>query len=359
MNRTTRFLGSTGVLALSILAAAPAMAAGTASGTVITNTVTVDYQVGGIAQTAATASNSVTVDRKVNLTVAEVGAATTQVAPGQTNAVTAFTVTNLSNATLDFVLSAAQASGGAGAHSNTDSFDATNVRIFADTNSNGSFDVGTDQQITYLDELAADQSRTIFVVSNIPSGQTSGSVAAVILTATAREGGTASSQGAALTETNTGTTNETTPTFVDTVFADGAGKTDSTRDGAFSAMDDYTVVAASLTVLKSSKVIDDPLNGTTNPKAIPGATIEYCISVANAAGGATATVVSISDPLPTDVTYDSSFGIFVNGTVTGSVCNADGTSGGTYDAPSTTVSGALSDIAAGESRTLRFRAKID
>lgn len=359
MNRTTRLLGTTGLLALSAFAAQPALAAGTASGTVITNSVTVDYQVGGIAQTAVTASNSVTVDRKVNVTVAEVGTATTQVSPGQTNAVTAFTVTNLSNATLDFALAAAQLSGGSGAHSNTDSFDATNVRIFADTNSNGAFDAGTDQQITYLDELAADQARTVFVVSDIPTGQTSGAVAAVVLTATGREGGTASSQGAALSETNTSTTNETNPSFVDTVFADGAGATDSSRDGAFSAMDDYTVLAASLTVLKSSKIVDDPVNGTTNPKAIPGATIEYCISVANAAGSATATAVNISDPMPTNVTYDSGFGIFVNGTVTSSVCNADGTSGGTYDAPTTTVNGTLSDIAAGETRTLRFRAKID
>lgn len=174
MKNTTRFLSSAGVIALSAMAAQPALAAGTASGTVITNTVTVDYQVGGVAQTAASASNSVTVDRKVNLTVAEVGTTTTQVSPGQANAVTAFTVTNLSNATLDFALTAVQPNGGAGAHSNTDTFDVTNVRIFVDSNANGSFDAGTDQQVTYLDELAADQSRTVFVVADVPLGSAGG-----------------------------------------------------------------------------------------------------------------------------------------------------------------------------------------
>lgn len=359
MKNTTRFLSSAGVIALSAMAAQPALAAGTASGTVITNTVTVDYQVGGVAQTAASASNSVTVDRKVNLTVAEVGTTTTQVSPGQANAVTAFTVTNLSNATLDFALAAVQPNGGAGAHSNTDTFDVTNVRIFVDSNANGSFDAGTDQQVTYLDELAADQSRTVFVVADVPLGQTTGKVAAVTLTATAREGGAASSQGAALTQTNQSTTNETDPTFVDTVFADGAGATDGSRDAAYSATDDYTVLAAALTVLKSSKIVNDPLNGTTNPKAIPGATIEYCISVANAAGSATATAVSIVDPLPTNVSYDATFGIFVNGTVASGSCNADGSAGGTYNGGTRTISGTLSDVTAGQTRTLRFRATID
>lgn len=359
MNKIHRYLASAGGLALSALAAQPALAAGTASGTVITSTVTVDYQVGGVSQNASTASNSVTVDRKVNLTVAEVDTVTTQVSPGQSNAVTAFTVTNLSNATLDFALVATQASGGAGAHSNTDSFDATNVRIFADTNGNGTFDSATDQQITYLDELAADQARTVFVVTNIPLGLTTGSVAAVTLTATAREGGTASSQGAALTQTNQSSTNEVDPTFVDTVFADGAGFSDTARDAAFSAQDDYTVLAAALTVLKSSKVVSDPLNGTSNPKAIPGATIEYCISVANAAGSATATAVNIVDPLATNVTYDSTYGIFVNGTVTSGVCNSDGTSGGAYNSSGKSISGTLNDVAAGATRTLRFRATIN
>lgn len=53
---------------------------------------------------------------------------------------------------------------------------------------------------------------------------------------------------------------------------------------------------------KTSVVIDDPFNSTTNPKAIPGATIQYCISVQNT-GGTAATNVAVDDPIPVGTTY--------------------------------------------------------
>lgn len=342
---------------LALVAAAPAQAGGTTSGTTITNNVTVDYQVDGVAQSATGASSSFKVDRKIALTLIETNTATSQVAPGQTSAVTTFTLTNNSNATLDFALAVAQQTGGAGAHANTDSFDVSNVKIYVDTNGNGAYDVGTDQQVTYLDELGADQSKTVFVVADVPLGQTTGSVAAVTLTATGREGGTANAQGAVLTQTNTGALNEVDPNFVDTVFADAAGVSDAVRDAAHSAKDDYTVLAAQLAVQKFSKVISDPLNNTTNPKAIPGAVIEYCIAVSNAAGSATASGITLSDVVPNEVTYDATFGIKVDGTMTSGVCNADGTAGGSFSG--NTVTGPLSNIAAGNAKTLRFRATIN
>lgn len=357
MNRYSRLLGTVGAAALAVLVANPALANGTAAGTTITNTVTVNYQVGGVSQTATGASNSFAVDRKVSMTVAEVGGAATQVSPGATSQVTTFTVTNNSNATLDFALTVAQLSGGAGAHGGTDSFDVSNVKIYLD-DGNNVFDAG-DTEITYLDEVAPDTTRRVYVVADIPLSLTTGSVATVSLTATGREGGAAGSQGAALSETNTGSANEVDAMFVDTVFADAAGSDDALGDGAHSARDDYSVLAAALTVIKRSKVISDPVNGTSNPKAIPGATIEYCISVANAPGSATASSVTISDPLPSTVTYDSTYGIFVDGTVTGGECDANGTAGGSYDGGSSTVSGTISSIAADETKTLRFRALID
>ncbi len=351
MTKTSRLLGAASAVALGVLGANPAFASGTAAGSTITNTVSVNYQVGGVAQTATTAANTFTVDRKINLTVAEVGTTTTQVSPGQTAAVTTFTVSNTSNATLDFALAVAQQAGGPGAHANTDTFDVSNVKIYVDTNNDGFFDAG-DTLVTYLDELAADTSRTVFVVADVPLGQATGSVAAVTLTATGREGGNAGTPGGALSETTTANT-----AGVDTVFADGAGATDAVRNADFSARDDYTVSAAALTVSKLSVIISDPLNGTTNPKAIPGAVIEYCIVVANAAGSAAATSVAISDPLPTTVTYNSAYGIFLNGTVTSGVCNFDGSAGGTF--ASGTVSGTLASVAASETKTLRFRATIN
>jgi uncharacterized repeat protein (TIGR01451 family) len=346
-----KLLGTVATLAL-LLAANPALAAGTTAGLSVTNTVSVSYQVGGVAQTAQTASDTFTVDRKINLTVAEIGTTTTTVGPGQSAAVTTFQVTNLSNAKLDFALAVAQQAGGAGAHSNTDTFDVTNLKIYVDTDGSGTFNAG-DTLVTYLDELAADASKIVFVVADIPLGQTTGAVAAVTLTATGREGGTVGTQGVALAETTTGNT-----AGMDTVFADGAGATDAVRSADFSAKDDYTVSAAALSVVKRSTLVSDPFNGTTNPKYIPGAVIEYCIAVTNAAGSASATTVAISDPLPTEVTYLTSFGIKVDGSVSGTgVCQADGTGTGTI--AGSTVSGTIATVAASQTRTVLFRATIN
>ena len=91
MTRMKRWMGSAGALA-TILATSPAHASGTTAGTTITNTATVDFQVGGVSQTQVSGSDSFTVDRKVNLTTAEVGSTTTSVSPGQTSAVTTFLV---------------------------------------------------------------------------------------------------------------------------------------------------------------------------------------------------------------------------------------------------------------------------
>jgi uncharacterized repeat protein (TIGR01451 family) len=351
MKRTSQWLGAASLCVLAGLAAAPAHASGVTAGQTITNTVQVNYQVGGVAQTAVSASDTFTVDRKVNVTVTEVGSTTISVSPGQAAAVTTFSVTNLSNAVLDFALTAAQQTGGAGAHSNTDDFDVTNVKIYVDTDGSGTFNAG-DTQVTYLDELGADASKTVFIVADIPLGRATGDVAAVTLTATGREGAGAGSMGVALVQTSTANT-----AGMDTVFADGAGATDAARDAAFSAKDDYTVLGAALTVTKVSSVISDPLNGTTNPKMIPGSVVQYCITVTNAAGGASAGTVAISDLLPTTTTYQSSFGILVNGTVTGSTCNADGTAGGSF--ASGTVSATIPTVIAGDARTVLFRVTVN
>src|ERR1700755_2364069 len=175
MNRTQRLIASSRVLAAAAaFSASPAVAAGTSSGTTITNTVTLDYQVGGVAQNQLSASDSFTVDRKVVVSVSEVGSATTQVGPGQAVAVTTFSVANASNAAIDVALSATQLSGGTAAHGGTDDFDVTGVKIYVDTTTNGSYDAGTDQQITYLDQLAADGSKTVFVVVSEPLGPVPG-----------------------------------------------------------------------------------------------------------------------------------------------------------------------------------------
>jgi uncharacterized repeat protein (TIGR01451 family) len=310
---------------LALFATSAAHAAGTASNTTISNTATVNYSVGGTAQpSVSNVPTTFLVDRKVVFRVDETAPiATTSVSPGQLAAVTTFTVANTSNATMDFGLSIpTQQVGGAGAHSNTDNFDVTGQGIFADTDSNGIYTAGTDQPITFLDEVLADTSRTVFIVANIPSGRATGDVAAVSLLAQARDGGVAATQGAIAAATAGANT-----AAVDTVLADTAyDALNTASDGLGTAKDDYTVSAAILAVTKTVRVLSDPINTPANAKMIPGAVIEYCIIITNT-GAATAQPTTITDPVPATLSINAA-SLRVNGTATAGVCNANGVAGG-------------------------------
>jgi uncharacterized repeat protein (TIGR01451 family) len=352
MTRNIRLLASASLLAAAAaVAATPASAAGTAAGTTVTNTVTLDYKVGGIDQNQVSATDSFKVDRKVLLTVTESGSSATTVTPGQAAAVTIFSVSNASNAPLDFALAVTQQNGGAGPHVGNDNYNVSNIKTYVDTNTNGAYDPGTDAEITYLDQVPADHSRTVFVVADIPLGRATSDVAAVRLTATASEATASGSLGATVTQTTGANTSE-----VDTVFADGNTNGNVARDGMHFADDDYIIHAAALTAVKTSRVISDPFNGTTNPKMIPGAVVEYCIAVANASGSATATGITISDAVPEQTTFDPAFGIRLNGSMTGSTCNL-GPAGGSY--ADGIVSGTLADIIGGDAKTLVFRVSVN
>ena len=66
----------------------------------------------------------------------------------------------------------------------------------------------------------------------------------------------------------------------------------------------FDVAEADLSVTKISSILSDPINGTTLPKAIPGAVVEYCILISNA-GNAVATSISATDTIPGNVSYVS------------------------------------------------------
>ena len=70
-------------------------------------------------------------------------------------------------------------------------------------------------------------------------------------------------------------------------------------------IDDVCLPERLIPVLLVSKValtLDDPINGSTNPKAIPGATVQYTLGVSNQGPGPVdADSVVITDPLPPDV----------------------------------------------------------
>ena len=355
MTRTSRLLGATSALAFVALGAAPALADGTDAGTAIQNSVTVSFDVGGVAQSPVTSNtDEFLVDRKVDLTVAESGGTATVVTPGSTQQVTSFQVTNLSNDTLDFQLTVAQQDGGTAAFTGTDTFNTIGTTlIYVDTDGDGDW---TDETATtYIDELAADETRTVFVVTDIPLGVVTDDVATVNLTADAYSGGGAGSLG---TELTTSATN--TKDAVDTVLADGENPDapDGLNNGSYSARDDYLVTAAALSVVKTSSIVSDPVSGTTNPKAIPGATVEYCILVTNN-GSASATNVIVSDDVPAEVTRDGGFGVVLQDSCSDTANPASGSFADPGANGKGTATGNLGSIAASDTRALLFRAVID
>ena len=367
MTSTLKLLAACSSVSMAMLCSAPAFAGGTAPGTDILNTVNVNYQVGSVPQTAVSASNTFKVDRKIIFSLVEAATTgTTSVTPGQTGQVARFQITNTSNDILDFSLAALQqATTTNAAHGGQDAFDLTSFSFFVDANGNGIYEPATDTATT-VDNLGLDQSRFIFAVGNVPLTVTNGQIAGVQMTATALE-----SSGAAITAVGDATANGATT--VETVFADtvktGVGGASAARDGIDVATDSFTVSAAVLSVFKSSRVISDGVSAS-NFKTIPGAVVEYCISVANASGGATATNISISDLVPTNTTFVPA-SIRVNGTVTtpgvGQSC-AGGTAatdsaadadGGSFGTPANTVAGSLTNITGGNSSALIFRATIN
>jgi uncharacterized repeat protein (TIGR01451 family) len=60
-----------------------------------------------------------------------------------------------------------------------------------------------------------------------------------------------------------------------------------------------------LTFDKGSSTIWDPINGNNSPKSIPGALIQYTITVSNAVGAANATLTTITDSLAGSLAIDS------------------------------------------------------
>jgi len=367
MKRTTQWLGSAGAIALVATPTMAIGAPGTTQGTDIVNTVSVAYSVGGVSQTAITASDTFKVDRKIDVTVTAQDASAVSVSPGQAGNTTyklTYLVTNETNDITDFLLTATQPNTGT-AFGGTDNFDVSNIKIYVDSNGDGNF-TAADQQASSLYRIAAGGAVRVFVTADIPISRVDGDIASVTLTAQAASGvtqiaGTAGSGGSALTASAGANVKGT----VETVFADAADASgNAANNGQAAARNDYKVAAAKLTVAKYSFVYSDPVNGISpNAKAIPGAIVEYCIVVTNAAGAASATGVTVSDVVPSTLTYTTS-SVWLGGTFNGTDrcttgTGAAGTDAANYTAATTTVANNFGTMAASTTNTLRFRAAIN
>ena len=293
-----------------------AFAQGTAPNTDITNQATLNYAVSSVNQTAIP-SNITTfkVDRLVRVVVAEANNNPTQVVPGALAQVTTFTVTNLGNLAQAYTLSGVDLANGQTVTLNatlrTDNLGVTACSAFVENGLTALYTPSGANQDTAvaITSLAPGASATVYVVCDIPASPTAvnGSVAVVALTATTAEtaGCTASGTGCVATVPSaTGVLDD--PATVQIVFGDAAGSeaTDIARDGKHSARDAFLVSAAAIIVTKTQFLLCDPIAFNTNPRSIPGAYVRYEITIANAAGAASATLQTIADTLNANLNFD-------------------------------------------------------
>jgi uncharacterized repeat protein (TIGR01451 family) len=330
--RLTYFL-----IALALMAPRTAVALGTPSGTIITSTASANYLLGGVPQTAISASAAFTVDNRVNLVVTR-NADATAVA-GASNQSLVFTVTNVGNAPQRYDLSVVSRI--------TDSFDMNNVRVYRDDNANNAWDAGDTLYAgpAAFGDIPVDGTLRLLVVADTPAGQTGGATAVYdLLAATVVSGGTAT----AVQTAGAGTAG------VDVVFADPAGSIagDAVRDGRHSAFGTFTASTIAVVVGKAVTVIDQ--FGGSRPVA--GSTLRYTITVTVGRIG-TANGVVIADPIPANTNYTAA-SLRLNGTPLTDAADADAGDVGATTPGSVTVNlGALT--AASPVQTIIFDVKIN
>ena len=137
-------------------------------------------------------------------------------------------------------------------------------------------------------------------------------------------------------------------------------------DGQAASIHDITFCnpETTLTVTKISSVISDPINDGTDPYAIPGAVIEYCILISNP-GSATATLVSATDALPATITYNA--GTMTSGGDCASATTAedDDASGADENDPfgasisGSTITATANSLGPNAAFALKFRATVN
>jgi uncharacterized repeat protein (TIGR01451 family) len=346
----------------------------TPAGTSIDNLAIVSYSVGGQAQepiessptgnttpgAGAGTDTSFVVDNRVDLTVSELSGVATITSPGAANQVLAFTVTNTGNAPQGYALSFLEEAG-TSLFTRTDNVDFNNLVIRVDEDPSAGDGTGNDaydgtETATAVDELNPSQSITVFIVSSpaVPLTLQNLDVANVRLQAQTAVPGT---NGATL-EAESGGVND--PNLVEILFAD------TDRDATESAVDQFVIQSAALTISKTQTVLDDGFS-TTNPRAIPGATVEYLITIENTSATTAADAVSVSDAVPADTTLveDQYAGEDVG--ITGgaaATCTADANDGDTdgcgIAAGTLTVgSSVIGSVAAGGTVTVQFQVTIN
>lgn len=243
-------------------------ALGTPEGMVITNQAMASYNIGATAMTTPSNATNTPVQELVNVLVIWDDLTSVLVLSPSTDQALKFLVVNDGNGNEDFDLSAVAPGG----PTFTPILQAP--ALYADTNTNGVYDVGVDLAIAGSTvSLNADERRTVFVVSDIPGGFNNTDLGISSLNAVSQSG------------TGAGTSYP--------------GGIIGASGGQSSASGTYEVRNTVLSLNKSVVSISDPFGGN---QPVPGAEIRYEIIV-SVNGTGTADSLTVTDPIPANTAY--------------------------------------------------------
>jgi len=279
---TAKFTFARTALILLAFMVQAAHAAGTAAGTDITNTASATFtDPVGNPVTVSSNTTTLTVDEVLDVTIVANDAGNVAVATPDTDAPLSFTVTNTGNGSEAFSLSFNNALGG-------DQFDPSNTRLYLD-DGDGILEIGTGDTLyvagTNDPVLAADASRLVFMVNDMPAGRSNSDVARVDLLAEA------------ITAQATAGADAPGTTFAGQ-GANGSDAVVGSTQADASGQNGYVVSQVATTFGKTQSVLDQ--FGGSN--AIPGAVITYTLTFA-ATGSGSLSGSQITDPIPANTTY--------------------------------------------------------
>ena len=273
--RTPGLLYRLGLLTAMLLLGQQALAVGTDAGLTVSNTTSVEYDVGGNTQPAVVSNQAdFVVDRRVDFTLGADGAH--EIVNPDGGAISFdFTLQNDGNSTMDFEI--------------------TFVQLDPPGTVNGNDDTGAQVPgavlaTVYVDDLAEDGNTVVTLDAIADNTLVNGDIANIEVTAIARDPSGDSGNIIALTDTS-GSADDSTE--IDNVLANSGPV-----PGEETAGDGIIVESADLVITKDYSVHWDPINLVDpNAKAIPGAVVEYLITIDNTAGAVAATGIVITDTI--------------------------------------------------------------
>ena len=318
MTKSTLLKSLLGATALTVFTVGSAHAQLTPAGTNVQNTFTLTYDVGGVAQPPIDTSDpgdpngptEFTVDRLIDLTVASQGDNT--VAPGATDEELVFSVTNDGNDTQAYSLTVVEETG-----DDIDTDDpagATPVLVYYIDDGDGVYQPGgaDGAPITYNPanppELGPDEVLWVVVTQDIPTSAVDTNTADVTLVVDTLEPASSPNAGTPVTADADGTNALTGA--AENVLADGSGTSnEGANAGDHSDTGTYVVAAAEVSAVKDVTIHSEDGTGctvipgtATGGYSIPGACVEYVITVENT-GSSAATDIVINDVLADELDF--------------------------------------------------------